>query len=78
MSTNGSLDQIVRKFILGRYDEAQVELQKALDLSPRLRSAESRIQEPLWLALMAKNHADAAYHQIAQVYTYRGESDKSF
>jgi tetratricopeptide (TPR) repeat protein len=28
-------------------------------------------------SLIAKNHADAGY-QIAQVYAYRGESDKSF
>jgi tetratricopeptide (TPR) repeat protein len=106
-------------YMTGRYNEAQVALQKALDLNPqsaathtvlcRVLLAEGKPQQALaeiekeptdWerltgkalayhalgreqdskaavASLIAKYRASSAY-QIAQVYAYRGESDKSF
>ena len=119
LRTDSHLGLAYLLFVAGRYDAAQVELQKALDLNsqaalahltrgkiliaqgnPQQALAEIE-KEPLeWAkltgqalvyhalgreqdsraalaSLIAKNHADAGY-QIAQVYAYRGESDKSF
>jgi TolB-like protein/DNA-binding winged helix-turn-helix (wHTH) protein/Flp pilus assembly protein TadD len=108
-----------RLYVASRYDEAQAELKKALDLNPqagfvhvtlgKILIAEARPQQALaeiekepndWerltgqalvyhalgreqdsnaalASLIAKHHTDSAY-QIAEVYAFRGEADKSF
>jgi TolB-like protein/DNA-binding winged helix-turn-helix (wHTH) protein/Flp pilus assembly protein TadD len=106
-------------YVASRYDEAQAELQKALDLNPqagfvhvtlsKILMAEAKPQQALaeiekepndWerltaracvyhtlgrekdsnaalASLIAKHHTDSAY-QIAEVYAFRGEADKTF
>lgn len=106
-------------YVASRYDAAQVELQKALDLNPqagfvhvtlgKILIAEAKPQQALveiqkepndWerltaralvyhtlgreqdsntdlASLIAKHDTDSAY-QIAEVYAFRGESDKAF
>ena len=108
-----------RLYVRSRYDEAQAQLQKALDLNPRspfvhfvlgkILIAEARPQQALaeiekepndWerltgqalayhalgreqdstaalAELIAKHDTDSAF-QIAEVYAFRGEADKSF
>jgi TolB-like protein/DNA-binding winged helix-turn-helix (wHTH) protein/Flp pilus assembly protein TadD len=108
-----------RLYVASRYDEAQAELKKALDLNPqagfvhvtlgKILIAETRPQQALaeiekepndWerltgqalvyhalgreqdsnaalASLIAKHQTDSAY-QIAEVYAFRGEADKSF
>jgi TolB-like protein/DNA-binding winged helix-turn-helix (wHTH) protein/Flp pilus assembly protein TadD len=108
-----------RLYVASRYDEAQAELKKALDLNPqagfvhvtlgKILIAETRPQQALaeiekepndWerltgqalvyhalgreqdsnaalASLIAKHHTDSAY-QIAEVYAFRGEANKSF
>jgi predicted Zn-dependent protease len=105
--------------VAGRYDEAQAELQKALDLNPqatfvhvtvgKILIAKGKPQQALaeieqepsqWMKLtgqalvyhalgreqdstaalaelIAEHDFDSAF-QIAQVYAFRGQSDKSF
>jgi tetratricopeptide (TPR) repeat protein len=106
-------------YLASRYDEAQAELQKALDLNPQagfvhvtwgnILIANAKPQQALaeiekesndWerrtgrtlihhtlgreqdsnatlASLVAKHDTDSAY-QIAEVYAFRGESDKAF
>jgi TolB-like protein/DNA-binding winged helix-turn-helix (wHTH) protein/Flp pilus assembly protein TadD len=108
-----------RLYVASRHDEAQAELQKALDLNPqapfvhfvlgKILIAEARPQQALaemekepseWgkltgqalayhslgrerdstaaLAELLANHDTDSAYQIAEVYAFRGESDKAF
>ena len=79
-------------YIVGRYEEAQAALQKAQELIPQLSSLHltrgkilfSQGRQPEALAemenlkkLIVTHQNDCAY-QIAQVYAYRGETDRAF
>ena len=119
LRSDSRLDSGYLLYLAGRYDQAEVELHKALELNPqaafvhltlgKIHIAEGKPQEalvdiekePTELAkfmgqalanhalgreqdsnaalgsLIAKHDMEAAY-QIAQVYAFRGESDKSF
>jgi tetratricopeptide (TPR) repeat protein len=119
LSTNSRLRFGYVLYVAGRYDEAQAELQKALDLNPqapfvhvdlgKVLIAEAKPQQALaeiekepseWgkltgqglvyralgreqdsnaaLAGLIARHGTYAAYQVAQVYAFRGESDKSF